>query len=240
MNVDGSKEIPYEIIDDINETYFTHLPDNPRITVGNQYGHMLKNNMKPDEPLIVNPGTWTKKLTKNVGKFIRYYQKKRNSLDFELIYQNKFFNRYARIFYSDHAEWNRQRIDAEELMEILTNYEPEYLSDQNSAENNLISPIKPQKAQALFPSQHSSVKPPNQKSMRTSTKVRIKCQEKAIELWGEAQKNGAYILSTGEMAKHPEIEKIGGAYTKAQRQRWLSQVAPEEAKKPGVRQKNRM
>jgi hypothetical protein len=85
MNVDGSKEIPYEIIDDINETYLTHLPANSRTTDGNHYRHLLKNNMDPDEPLVVNPGTWTKKLTQNVGRFVRYYQKKRNRIDFEPI-----------------------------------------------------------------------------------------------------------------------------------------------------------
>jgi hypothetical protein len=243
MSVDGSKEIPYEIIDDINETYLAYLPGNFATTTGNHYGHMLKNNMKPDEPLVVYPGTWTKKLTQNVGRYVRHYQKRRNRIDFELIYKNDFFNRYARIFYRDPAEWNRRRFDAEEFTEILTNYELEYLSEQNSIENNSTDSITPEKAQSLFPSQHSSVKPPlqeNQKSMRTSTKDRIECQKKAIELWGEAQKNGAYILSTGEMANHPEIDKIGGAYTKAQRQRWLSQVAPEEAKKAGVRRKNRL
>ena len=240
MNVDGSKEIPYEIVDHINETYLVTLGSGYNPIADNNYGHLIKNNMKPDEPLVVNPGTWTKKLTQNVARFVRHYQKKRNRIDFELIYQNDFFNRYARIFYSDPVEWNRQKCEEEALLNIQSDQFSEDTSERNSTENIFGNDIEPEKAQALFPSYFSSAQPPNQKSTRTSTKVKIACQKKATELWGKAKINGTYILSTGEMAKHREINEIGGAYTKAQRQRWLSQVAPEEAKKPGVRPKNRM
>ena len=75
------------------------------------------------------------------------------------------------------------------------------------------------------------------KKLRPSTQIKMQCQERANALWAEAEKNGTIILSTGEMAKHAEIEKIGGVYSKNQRQRWLSEVAPEEAKCPGVRSK---
>ena len=120
------------------------------LTAGKHYENLIKNNMKPDEPLVVNPGTWTEKLTKKVGAFVRYYQKKRNSIDFELIYQNKFINRYARIFYKDPAEWDRRRFESGELMDILTGYELEYLSEQNSAVNNSTDSIKPENAHAYF------------------------------------------------------------------------------------------
>jgi hypothetical protein len=192
--------------------------------------------MKPDEPLVVNPGTWTKKLDQNVGRFVRHYQKKRNYIDFELIYKNDFFNRYARLFYKDPDEWNRQRFEAEGSMEIMPDCELEYSSEQNPAKNNSTDSTKPETTQAIFPSQHSSFQKV-QKQMRASTKVKIKCQKKAKELWDKAKKNGTRILRTGEMAVHSDIEKIGGNYTKAQRQRWLSEIAPEEAKKPGAPEK---
>jgi hypothetical protein len=80
------------------------------------------------------------------------------------------------------------------------------------------------------------VEQPVQKQ-RPSTVDKIECQKKAKELWDNAKQNGDRVLGTGEMASHPDIEKIGGNYTKAQRQRWISEVAPDESKKPGVRPK---
>ena len=82
------------------------------------------------------------------------------------------------------------------------------------------------------------VEQPVQKQ-RPSTIDKIECQKKAKELWDNAKQNGVRILGTGEMANHPDIKKIGGNYRKEQRQRWISEIAPPEAKKPGVRpQKN--
>jgi len=82
------------------------------------------------------------------------------------------------------------------------------------------------------------VEQPVQKQ-RPSTIDKIECQKKAKELWDNAKQNGDRVLSSGEMANHPDIEKIGGNYTKEQRQRWISAVAPEESKKPGVRSKKK-
>jgi len=78
------------------------------------------------------------------------------------------------------------------------------------------------------------VEQPVQKQ-RISTVVNIECQKKAKELWDIAEQKGERDLSTGAMANHPDIIKIGGNYTKAKRQRWISEVAPDWAKKPGVR-----
>lgn len=70
-----------------------------------------------------------------------------------------------------------------------------------------------------------------QKGMRTSTKVKLLCQKKAKELWDKYPE----IDSIKEMAKHPEIKKIAGNYTRGTRHKWISEVAPEYAKRPGVR-----
>jgi hypothetical protein len=163
---------------------------------------------------------------------VRHYQKKRNRIDFEFIYRNDFFNRYARIFYTDQAAWSLERCEAEDFANSGMDHYPD---EWNSTENNLTDLNNPVRVEPLFQSKHSFQE--NQKSMRTSTKVKIECQKKAVELWGEAQKNGAYILSSSEMANHPDIVKIGRDYLVPTRQRWLSKVAPEKAKKPGVRSK---
>jgi len=83
----------------------------------------------------------------------------------------------------------------------------------------------------------SYTKPNSKKApqRRSSSIVADQCREKAKELW-ELHPD---INSTGEMAKHPEIEKIGGVYTVERRQRWISTIAPDHARKPGVRSKKK-
>lgn len=71
-------------------------------------------------------------------------------------------------------------------------------------------------------------------SDRPSTITKRQCREKAKELWDDAIKNGNEILRTGAMALHPEIKKLSGVYTKDRVQRWLSKIAPKEAKRPGA------
>ena len=84
-----------------------------------------------------------------------------------------------------------------------------------------------------------------QKGMRTSTKVKKACQDKAKELWDKAQQSDSYILSSGEMAEHPEIIKIANSYPRdkpykhSTLQRWVSEVAPRSARDPGLRKKNK-
>jgi hypothetical protein len=73
--------------------------------------------------------------------------------------------------------------------------------------------------------------------LRHSTKVRIRCQEIAQELW---DKHGTKIRSNAEMADRQEIIKIakrrdGKPYTRRKIKEWLGEVAPPHAKKAGIR-----
>jgi hypothetical protein len=83
----------------------------------------------------------------------------------------------------------------------------------------------------------SEVTPLEAKKQKMTPKK--KCQAKAFELWDKAITNGDVILSSGEMAKHPEILEIENKFRPATRQRWVSKVAPFEAKQAGVRPKKK-
>ncbi|HIJ56317.1 MAG TPA: hypothetical protein HPQ03_09345 [Deltaproteobacteria bacterium] len=73
-----------------------------------------------------------------------------------------------------------------------------------------------------------SVKPAPDPTKKTRTSTKIKYQVQALGIKIAKEDKGKSIRSTGELAKHSEIEEIAGVYSVMQRQRWLS----EEISKP--------
>lgn len=78
------------------------------------------------------------------------------------------------------------------------------------------------------------------KKPRHSKPVMQACQERAKKLWSE---HPDQIRSSKEMAMRSEIQAIakkksGESYSTKKIQEWVSKVAPDYAKKPGIRPKH--
>lgn len=156
--------------------------------------------------------------------FLNEYKLVRNKIDFEKIGYLEFINKYARKFYP-------------QMLEVSSEIEKKIINPPKNEsivnEGNVI-PEKIKEEDRFILSDHQKLNEIESKQ-RTSTIIADKCRKKASELWEKYPE----LDSTGEMAIHPEIEKIGGSYTVKQRQRWISSIAPDYAKRPGVRPKRK-
>jgi hypothetical protein len=70
-----------------------------------------------------------------------------------------------------------------------------------------------------------------EKKLRPNQKDKIECQKIAQKVWKK------YLLDIKYMKIHPEIKRIVGKQYKGKRtlHEWLSEVAPDEVKRKGVR-----
>ena len=82
-------------------------------------------------------------------------------------------------------------------------------------------------------------KKPAKKGMRESTKTKLEVQRVAKEIYDKHSEFYPEIDSYKKMAKRKDIKDAGGKHYQSSLQKWISEVAPDWAKKPGIRPKKK-
>ena len=199
------------------------------------FKHMVKNNLSlkefRDMDFELMNGR-NRNFSEELINFLKELTSIRNRIDCEIIFRDKVINKYARILYYSPGLDAKMRAESYDIPDL-----PEPIANNEQTERNAVSYSHFGSSTQFTETDKSSEN--NQKGIRSSTIVKNKCQKKAEELWEKARINGDYILSSGEMAEHPEVFEIGKYYQPATIQRWLSKVAPFKARQAGVRPKKK-
>lgn len=87
--------------------------------------------------------------------------------------------------------------------------------------------------QVLYKEASSTSLDKKPKKLRPNQKDKLKCQQIATEIWSKYP-----ILDIVQVAKHPDVEKIKGRLYKPKTiHNWLKEIAPENVKRGGRRDK---